>query len=292
MSGGGALQEAEERFRLAFEDAPIGMALVAPDGQWLRVNRALCEIFGYPEDALLTKTFDDLIHPDDLSTDKGHVQRLLAGEVRSVSVENRGLHAGGHQVWVNISVSLVRDEAGVPLSFIAQFQDITERKQMEHELWELALVDVLTGLHNRRSFLLLAEQAIKEAARAKRPVITLFVDVDQMKTINDRHGHAEGDRALCLVAGALRAACRSADIIGRWGGDEFAIVLTEATEMDGIEGRIADHMARAAVAAGYGLTVSVGVARCGPGQACRIEDLLETADQAMYRQKAQRRETA
>jgi diguanylate cyclase (GGDEF)-like protein/PAS domain S-box-containing protein len=289
MSGGGALQDAEERLRPAFDDAPIGMALVATDGQWLRVNRAVCELLGHPEDALLTKTFHDFIHPDDLSTDNGHVRRLLAGEVRSVSVENRCLHAGGHQVWVNLSLSLVRDEDGGPLYFIAQFQDITERKQMEHELWELALVDGLTGLHNRRSFLLLAEQAVKEAARAERPVITLFIDVDQMKTINDRHGHSEGDRALRLVADALRAACRSVDIIGRWGGDEFGIVLTEATEMDGIEGRIADQMARAAATAGYGLSVSVGVARGEPGQACRIEDLLEAADQAMYRQKTRRR---
>ena len=292
MSGGGALREAEERFRLAFEDAPLGMALVSPDGHWLRVNRAVSEILGHPEDVLLAKTLEDLTYPDDLKAVSSHVRRILSGEVRSVSVEQRCVHADGRPVWVNLSVSLARNDAGDPLYLIVQLQDITKRKQLEDELWELALVDELTGLHNRRSFLHLAEQAVKEAARAGRPVITLFVDVDQMKTINDHHGHAEGDRALRLVAGALQAACRSADIIGRLGGDEFAILLTEATEMDGIEGRIAHHMARAADTAGYGLSVSVGAARCEPGEECRIEDLLQTADQAMYQQKARRRGTA
>ena len=81
-----------------------------------------------------------------------------------------------------------------------------ERRRREEELWELALVDELTGLHNRRSFILLAEHAIKEAARAQRPVMGLFVDADRFKIINDTHGHSEGDRALRLVASALRGA--------------------------------------------------------------------------------------
>jgi diguanylate cyclase (GGDEF)-like protein len=167
--------------------------------------------------------------------------------------------------------------------------DPSERAQLEEHLRELALVDDITGLHNRRSFLLLAEQALKEAARARRPVIALFVDVDGLKGINDRHGHAEGDRALRLIASALRVACRASDIIGRLSGDEFAIVLAEAHELDGLEGRVRRCVAEAAQSASYELSVSLGVARCDPDGLCSLADLFARADQAMYAEKAAKR---
>ena len=172
---------------------------------------------------------------------------------------------------------------------IARVDDEAERRQLEELLWELALVDDLTGLRNRRSFMLLAEQALKEAARAQRPLITLFLDVDHLKAINDTHGHAEGDRALRLVAGALRTACRESDIIGRLSGDEFAIVLAEAHELDGLEGRVRGRVAEAAQQTDYPLSVSIGVAQCVPGEPCTLADLFARADQAMYAEKAAKR---
>jgi diguanylate cyclase (GGDEF)-like protein len=175
---------------------------------------------------------------------------------------------------------------------IARVDDGAERRRLEEVLWELALVDDLTGLHNRRSFMLLAEQALKEAARAKRPLINLFLDVDGLKAINDTHGHAAGDRALRLVAGALRAACRDSDIVGRLSGDEFAIVLAEAHELDGLEGRVRSRVAQAAEHVEYPLSVCIGVALCPPGEQCTIADLFERADQAMYAEKAAKRRSA
>ena len=172
---------------------------------------------------------------------------------------------------------------------IARVEDGSERLRLEELLWELALVDDLTGLHNRRSFMLLAEQALKEAARAGRPLITLFLDVDGLKAINDTHGHAAGDRALRLIAGALRAACRDSDIIGRLSGDEFAIVLAEAHELDGLEGRVRSRIAQAAEHTEYPLSVSIGVAMCQPGEHCALADLFERADQAMYAEKVAKR---
>ena len=168
-------------------------------------------------------------------------------------------------------------------------EDAGERRRLEELLSELALVDDLTGLHNRRSFMLLAEQALKEAARAQRPFIALFLDVDHLKAINDTHGHAAGDRALRLVAGALRSACRESDIIGRLSGDEFAIVLAEAHELDGLEGRVRSRVAQAAEHTEYPLSVSIGVAQCPPGEHCTLADLFERADQAMYAEKAAKR---
>jgi diguanylate cyclase (GGDEF)-like protein len=172
---------------------------------------------------------------------------------------------------------------------IARVVDVAERRRLEELLSELALVDDITGLHNRRSFMLLAEQAQKEAARAKRPLIVLFLDVDGLKAINDTHGHAAGDRALRLIAGALRAACRDSDIIGRLSGDEFAIVLAEALELDGLEGRVRSRVAQAAELTDHPLSVSIGVAQCPPGEPCSLAELFEAADRAMYAEKAAKR---
>jgi diguanylate cyclase (GGDEF)-like protein len=172
---------------------------------------------------------------------------------------------------------------------IARVEDSEERRYLEEQLSELALVDDVTGLHNRRSFILLAEQALKEAARAGRPVIALFLDVDGLKAINDTHGHQEGNRALRLVAGALRAACRDSDIIGRLSGDEFAILLAEAHGLDGLDGRVRCRVAEAAKGVAYPLSVSIGVAQCDAGSPCRLADLFEQADRAMYADKAAKR---
>jgi PAS domain S-box-containing protein len=129
-----ALAEAEERFRSAFDNAPIGMALVAPDGRWLKVNRSLCELTGYPETALLVRSFQSITHPSDLDADLEHVHDVLAGRRRTYQMEKRYYHAHGHVIWVTLSVSLVRDAAGEPLYFISQIEDITERKQREQAL--------------------------------------------------------------------------------------------------------------------------------------------------------------
>jgi len=168
-------------------------------------------------------------------------------------------------------------------------EDPEERHRLQQELRELALVDDLTGLHNRRSFMLLAQQELKAAARAQRPLIALYLDVDDLKEINDTYGHAEGDRALRLVADALRAACRDSDIIGRLSGDEFAIVLADAHELDGLEGRVRCRIGHAAEEVSYPLAASLGVARCEPDEPCTLADLFKRADQEMYAEKAEKR---
>jgi PAS domain S-box-containing protein len=110
------------------------MALVALEGRWVKVNRALCELVGYSEAELLARTFQDITHPDDLAPDLENVRRLLAGEIRFYEMEKRYIHARGHFVTILLNVSLIRDGQGQPRYFIAQIQDITERKQKEAEL--------------------------------------------------------------------------------------------------------------------------------------------------------------
>lgn len=112
------------------------MALVAPDGTWLRVNRSLCRITGYDEADLLHRTFQEITHPDDLDLDLVNVRKMLSGEIDSYQLEKRYLHKSGSIVWALLCVSLVRDEKGEPLFFISQIQDITRRKEGEQQLNE------------------------------------------------------------------------------------------------------------------------------------------------------------
>jgi PAS domain S-box-containing protein len=130
------LRESEQRFRGAFEFAAIGMALVASDGRWLRVNRSLCGIVGYTAEELLATDFQSITHPDDLDTDVGRMRQMLDGALSHYDMEKRYIHKDGHIVWVLLSVSLVRGAAGQSMYFVSQIQDITERKLAERRLIE------------------------------------------------------------------------------------------------------------------------------------------------------------
>lgn len=131
-----ALGQTQEQFSNAFIEAEIGMALVALDGRWLQVNRALCEIVGYSEDELTATNFQVITHPDDLEADMALAHRLLSGEIPNYRMEKRYLHKEGHVVWILLVQSLVRDTQGTPLYFIAQIKNITERKKTEEALRE------------------------------------------------------------------------------------------------------------------------------------------------------------
>jgi PAS domain S-box-containing protein len=128
------LREKEERFRLALEYSPTGMALQGLDGKWLKVNKALCNIIGYSEEELLLTNSQAITHPDDLEKDIVYMNKLISGEVESYHLEKRYIHKNGEDVWIEISKSMVRNEAEFPLYFISQMQDITQRKQAEIEI--------------------------------------------------------------------------------------------------------------------------------------------------------------
>ena len=131
-----SLQESEERFRLTFEEAPIGMALVALDGRFVRVNRALCEIVGYRSSELTELTFQAITHPDDLDSDRSAADQLVRGEIPRYQRDKRYVSKEGTIVDVMISASVIRDREGTPLYFISQIEDIRERKRAERALQE------------------------------------------------------------------------------------------------------------------------------------------------------------
>jgi diguanylate cyclase (GGDEF)-like protein/PAS domain S-box-containing protein len=131
-----ALEEAEARFGNAFEEAPIGMALVSPDGDFLRVNRELARIAGYDADELLALSFQDITHPDDVHADIALLRRVLAGEIEKYRIEKRYIRSDGEILWVMLGVSLVRDEQGEPLYFVSQVEDVSERRRADEAVRE------------------------------------------------------------------------------------------------------------------------------------------------------------
>jgi PAS domain S-box-containing protein len=127
---------ADSLFQSAFQFAAIGMALVSPEGKFLRVNHSVCEITGYSETELLARRFQDITHPDDLDLDLANVRKMLEGEIKTYQMEKRYFHKDGSIVWVLLSVSLVHNKSGAPLFFISQIQDVTHRKQSDQQLAE------------------------------------------------------------------------------------------------------------------------------------------------------------
>ena len=128
------LRESEEKFRRAFEDAATGEALVDPDGTFTQVNQSLCEIVGYSKAELVGKTFQEITHPEDLNLDLNYARQMLAGQIRTYQWEKRYLHKLGYVVWVLLSVSMMSNIDGQPIYFIAQIQDISQRKLAENRL--------------------------------------------------------------------------------------------------------------------------------------------------------------
>lgn len=128
------LQESEERYRTLFDHAAVGLAHVGLDGRWLRVNQKLCDITGYTYEELLKKTFQEMTYAEDLTEDQAFLNRVLRGEIQTYTMEKRYLRKDSSLVWVNLTVSLVRDSAGAPLYFISIVEDIHERKSFEAQL--------------------------------------------------------------------------------------------------------------------------------------------------------------
>ena len=287
--------DVEAYLRSAFEDAPIGIALISIDpeieGHFLRVNRALCELTGYSSEELQLTGIHALLHPDDLSIDIAAMRRLNQGEVDGFQLEQRLLHAERHAVWVTVNASLVRDATGDPLYCIRQLQDIEERKRYEGELGYLVEHDPLTGLLNRRGFVRELSQQIAYARRYGEGGAVLFLDLDDFKYVNDTLGHSIGDEVISDLARVVRKRLRETDIFARLGGDEFAVLLphTAVSEAE----KVSESLLKAVrdgcvVSLGEGRRVTVSVGITGfqePGKDLTPDDILIDADVAMYAAK-------
>jgi len=281
------LREVQERFESAFNNAPIGMALLDMDGRWLQVNDALCRIIGHTAAELTVTTLRAITHPDDLGLDAEMFEQLQLGEIANYQIEKRYRHSRGHHVWVLVTASIVRDEDRRPLHIVTQVQDISERKEMAQRLEYVVDHDFLTGLLNRRHF---EHELARETSRASRygaPGAVLLIDIDNFKDVNDMFGHRAGDDVLKGVAGLLRERLRHTDVVARVGGDEFAVLLTH-TDADEVR-LVADEVVKAvgqqtAVLADQTIriTASVGAAMF---EGLTDVEVLAYADIAMYEAK-------
>jgi diguanylate cyclase (GGDEF)-like protein len=180
------------------------------------------------------------------------------------------------------------------LEFVStQVARAIERKRLEEEIRSLSLTDELTGLYNRRGFTLLAEQELKLAQRMKRAMLLFFGDMDNLKTINDTWGHAQGDQALCEVAAILKQNFRESDIIARIGGDEFVVLAVDASKESAeiIVNRIQAALDALNSAGGdsYHLAISLGFASYNPEAPSMVSELIAQADIQMYQQKQSRK---
>ena len=290
---GSAVGDSEHRFRLAFDEAPIGMALVdisATDpGRFLRVNRALAQITGYDQDELVGRGFG-LLNPPEAQLEAARALRQLArGERESWEADTLYRRADGGEVWVHVTTAVAREPGGMAAFAISQIMDISGQKATEERLAHLALHDPLTGLPNRALLMDHLVAALKRSDRDHRHLAVLFLDLDDFKTVNDSLGYEAGDEMLQAVARRLGECLRGRDIVARHGGDEFVAVceeLDDPTEVVLVADRIQQALRAPLSIHGetLSMTASIGVAISANSRHART--LMRDADAAMHRAKA------
>jgi len=244
-----ALKASEETFRSAMENASIGMALVAPDGKWLKVNKAICNLVGYSRAELLDIDFQTITHPDDLKKDLGYLNQVLANEIPAYQMEKRYIHKDGHTIWVLLNVTLVRDDDDKPKYFIAQIQDITERREMErmkNEFISVVSHELRTPLTSIRGSLGLIEGTMSDELSEKanklisiaykncERLILLINDILDLDKLNA--GQMNFDLADVNLAELVRQGVE----VNEPYGDKFDVSFTIQSEDESILVRVDD----------------------------------------------------
>lgn len=286
------LRDSEGRFRLLFDAAPEPILLLDDLCRFVECNDAAVRLLGLPSrESLLHRRpseFSPMYQPDGQPSSEKVASVMRTAFVEGhANVEWEFLRSDGAGMIVDVSITIISIK-GEKLQLV-HWRDITEKKENERKLRELSLIDELTGLHNRRGFLTLAAQHMKIADRLGRGIVLLYVDLDNMKWINDTFGHNQGDIALMDAADILRDSFRASDIVSRIGGDEFVGFALESGDDPGesitvrLQENLRAHNRRADRP--HRLSLSFGTARYDVLEPCTIEQLLDRGDKDMYRQK-------
>jgi diguanylate cyclase (GGDEF)-like protein/PAS domain S-box-containing protein len=287
------ITESEERFRSAFINAPIGMALISTDGNWLQTNQSLCDIFGFESEEFTARKFGDFLHHQDLVNFNSNVGLLLQGKISSYQAEIRYINKAGDEIWTQTSVSPANDNDSPRL--ICQIQDITARQKAEAKLKHDAFYDSLTDLANRTMMMKKLDLAISKANRNKDcRFVALFIDLDRFKLVNDSNGHDVGDKLLIAFSERLRKCLPNDSELSRLGGDEF-FVLIENNKFDLSQIEDLAIEIQSQISADFrilfreiSITASIGIVYCEDIHKT-AEDILRDAGTALHLAKNQGR---
>ena len=294
ISAGRRISESERAFRELFDASPVGLAVLDDQGRFSDVNDAFCLLVGHTRDAVLATVYEALLHPQDRAAAGISRARRITEGITTTATERRLNRADGSTIWVRMRTSDL-DYAGEERTLVS-LEDVTSAKNIETQLRHDALHDELTGLPNRRLIIDRLELALTRGRRAGGRVAVFFIDLDDLKRVNDTHPwqHRAGDILLETVATRVRETLREADTLGRLGGDEFVAVCEDVGDDDSLRD-IGDRILAAVcrpltigtetIAVG----VSVGVAVTdddADSEDENVEHMLRRADAAMYTAKA------
>ncbi len=282
-----ALGPGDFTFEVAFDDAPIGIAIVDTDGVILCANEALAQLFGRSRQDLAGRAVHDFGHPDDRAIRLADRTALISGATRRSDDVQRYLDGNGETAWLRVSTTRITSPDGAV--FLSHFVDVTQQELATRRVEFAATHDPLTGLANRARLTTLLQAALRVAgtdAAGAEPVTVLFIDLDDFRGVNNSLGHEAGDQLLRVVGRRLAHAVRIGET-ARFGGDEFVVVCT-GLELDGVPalcGRLLQVLAEPVEVNGraLGVTASIGIARAEPGSTPGT--LLRDADAAMYAAK-------
>ena len=282
------LRKSEERYRSLIENASDIIAIIDRQGTFVYESSSASNVLGYTTAELIGRTLFDLA-PEDRTGDIAQLlQKVHDHPSEPESAEVPLLHSVG--TWRDFEV-VAKNLSGDPTigGIVVNMRDITVRKQLMAQLEALSETDLLTGVLNRRGFMKLAAREFERMRRAGRKLAVVMLDLDHFKAVNDRFGHAAGDLVLAMAAEECRRQIRDVDLLGRIGGEEFAIVLIDGSvdAAENVLARLREALARQKVSTIKGdvsVTASFGLAVVDPG-VVDVDVALRLADEALYEAK-------
>jgi diguanylate cyclase (GGDEF)-like protein/PAS domain S-box-containing protein len=288
-----ALRRNEEKYRLIADHS--GDCLWIMDLTTLRftyVSPAVTRIYGSTPEETMAQVISDVLPPESLALVLKILEEELALDatvkadpkrLRTVEVEE--YRKDRSRIWIENVLSFMRDEHQRPVAIVGVSRDVTERKRLEEELRNLSITDPLTGVYNRRHFLEELQREMNRSDRCACPFSLIMFDIDHFKEVNDRFGHEAGDRVLRELTETIRKRIRASDLLARWGGEEFLILLVDTKLQPAVklaEGLLGQLQARTYPGIGR-VTASFGVAEHRAGEG--VDEFLTRVDNLMYQAK-------